>query len=43
MERQFKGADSLHALREVTGLREDEIIVYKEEQATIKYLVEVSS
>lgn len=38
-----KGADSLHALKEVTGLREDEIIVYKEEQATIKYLVEIKS
>lgn len=41
-ERQ-KGADSLHALKEVTGLREDEIIVYKEEQATIKYLVEIKA
>uniref|UniRef100_UPI00256F5402 WGR domain-containing protein n=1 Tax=Thomasclavelia cocleata TaxID=69824 RepID=UPI00256F5402 len=43
LQQRKKGADSLHALREVTGLREDEIIVYKEEQATIKYLVEVSS
>lgn len=43
LQQRKKGADSLHALREVTGLREDEIIIYKEEQATIKYLVEVSS
>lgn len=35
------GANSVHALKEVTGLRRDEIIVYKEAQATIKYLVEV--
>lgn len=37
------GADSLHALKNVTGLREDEIIIYKENQATIEYLVEVSA
>lgn len=43
LQQRKKGADSLHALKEVTGLREDEIIVYKEEQATIKYLVEVSA
>lgn len=43
LQTRQKGADCLHALKEVTGLREDEIIVYKEEQATIKYLVEVKS
>lgn len=35
------GADCLHAKKSSTGLREDEIIVYKEEQTTIKYLVEI--
>lgn len=43
LQTRQKGADCLHALKDVTGLREDEIIVYKEEQATIKYLVEVRS
>ena len=37
------GANSLHALKGVTGLLRDEIIVYKESQATIKYLVEVEA
>jgi len=36
------GCNSLHALKGVTGLRRDEVIVYNENQATIKYLVEVS-
>ena len=43
LQNRKDGADSLHALKDVTGLREDEIIVYKEEQATIKYLVEVKA
>lgn len=35
-------ADSLHAIAGKTSLRRDEIIVYKEEQATIAFLVEFS-
>lgn len=38
------GADCFHAIGgSGTGLQNDEIIVYKEQQATIKYLVEMSS
>lgn len=36
-------ADCLHAKKGKTGLQNDEIIVYKEEQATIKYIVEFSA
>lgn len=39
-----KGADSFHAIGgKGTSLQNDEIIVYKEEQVTIKYIVEISS
>ncbi len=43
LQERKPGANCLHALKNVTGLREDEIIVYKEQQATIKYLVEIKA
>lgn len=43
LQRHKKGADCLHALKGKTGLREDEIVVYRDEQSTIKYLVKVSA
>ena len=42
LQRRLSGANSLHAM-EGAGLRNDEIIVYKEEQVTIKYLVELKN
>lgn len=36
-------ADCVHAKKGASGLVNDEIIVYKEEQTTIKYIVEVSA
>lgn len=35
------GANSLHAKKDKGMLRADEIVIYKEEQMTIKYLVEI--
>ena len=40
LQRECKGANCLHA-HEGSMLRNDEIIVYKEDQITIKYLVEL--
>lgn len=40
LQKRKSGAHCLHALKNA-GLREEEIIVYKEEQCTIKYLVEI--
>lgn len=41
---QFKpGANCLHAHSDRGMLRNDEIVVYKEEQMTIKYLIEIGS
>ena len=41
---QFKpGANCLHAHAEKGMLRNDEIVVYKEEQMTIKYLIEIGN
>ena len=41
---QFKpGANCLHAHAERGMLRNDEIVVYKEEQMTIKYLIEIGN
>lgn len=42
LQRYMKGAHCLHA-HEGSMLRNKEIIVYKEEQTTIKYLVEISN
>jgi len=42
LQQKMAGANSLHAM-EGAGLRNDEIIVYKEEQVTIKYLVELKN
>jgi len=42
LQRSMSGANCLHAM-EGAGLRNDEIIVYKEEQVTIKYLVELKN
>ena len=36
-----KGANCLHAHKDKGMLRNDEIVVYKEEQMTIKYLIEI--
>lgn len=36
-----KGANCLHAHKDQGMLRNDEIVVYKEEQMTIKYLIEI--
>lgn len=41
LQKAKPGADSVHALAVKTGLARDEIIVYKSEQVTIKYLVEI--
>lgn len=41
LQRMCKGADCLHAHGGTGMLRKDEIVVYKEEQMTIKYLVEL--
>ena len=43
LQKRQKGADSLHAIKGKTGLREDEIIIYRQDQATVKYLVEVAA
>ena len=41
---QFKpGANCLHAHADKGMLRNDEIVVYKEEQMTIKYLIEIGN
>ena len=41
---QFKqGANCLHAHADAGMLRNDEIVVYKEEQMTIKYLIEIGN
>lgn len=41
---QFKsGANCLHAHADTGMLRNDEIVVYKEEQMTIKYLIEIGN
>ena len=40
LERRLKGAHCLHAHAGL-ALRNDEIIFYKENQVTIKYLVEI--
>ena len=37
----LKGKNSLHAHGGTGMLRKDEIVIYKEEQSTIKYLVEL--
>jgi hypothetical protein len=42
LQNRQPGADCLFADHLNTGLRKDEIIIYKEEQATIKYLIEYS-
>ena len=42
LQNRKAGADCLFADHLNTGLRKDEIIIYKEEQATIKYLIEYS-
>lgn len=38
-----KGANCLHAHADKGMLRNDEIVIYKEEQCTIKYLVEITN
>lgn len=38
-----KGANSLHAHKDKGMLRNDEIVIYKEEQMTIKYLIEIGN
>lgn len=38
-----KGANCLHAHKDKGMLRNDEIVVYKEEQMTIKYLIEIGN
>lgn len=44
LQKLQKGADSFHAIGGAgTSLANDEIIIYKEEQATIKYIVELNS
>lgn len=43
LQKRCAGADSLHAKKGRTGLMEDEIIVYREDQATIEYLVEIAA
>jgi poly [ADP-ribose] polymerase len=40
LQRIAKGKDSVFAKKENTGLRKNEYIIYKESQATIKYLIE---
>jgi poly [ADP-ribose] polymerase len=41
LQKEQKGANCLHAKSDKGMLRNDEIIVYKEEQVTVKYLVEL--
>lgn len=41
LKRRKKDADCLHALKGKTRLREDEIVIYRSDQETIEYLVEV--
>lgn len=41
LQRFKKGANCLHAHADKGMLRKDEIVVYKEEQMTIKYLIEI--
>lgn len=41
LQQAKKGADCLHAHAEAGMLRNDEIVYYKEDQMTIKYLIEI--
>ena len=41
LQQAKKGADCLHAHSEAGMLRNDEIVYYKEDQMTIKYLIEI--
>lgn len=41
LQQKYPGANCLHAHGGTGMLRKDEIVVYKEEQLTIKYLVEL--